>query len=70
MAWWPGGRVVGLLEGGYDLGALGRSAVAATAALLGDPPPEVHRDALTDEERGALARALSAGDLRVDAGTS
>lgn len=33
-----GGRVVSMLEGGYDLDALGRSAVAHVRALLREPP--------------------------------
>ena len=32
-----GGRIVSLLEGGYDLDALGRSAVAHVRALMGQP---------------------------------
>jgi acetoin utilization deacetylase AcuC-like enzyme len=32
-----GGRIVSVLEGGYDLAALGRCAAAHVAALLGDP---------------------------------
>src|SRR5690606_23349026 len=35
-----GGRVIALLEGGYDLAALGRPVVAATEVLAGAPAPE------------------------------
>ena len=33
----PPGRTVAFLEGGYDLGALERSALATMSALLGEP---------------------------------
>ena len=46
-----GGRLVALLEGGYDLAALGKSARATMQVLLGDTPPS--------------ARGTSAGAERV-----
>jgi acetoin utilization deacetylase AcuC-like enzyme len=36
---YAGGRIVSMLEGGYDLDALGRSAVAHVRALMGQPAP-------------------------------
>jgi acetoin utilization deacetylase AcuC-like enzyme len=35
------GRLVSILEGGYDLTALGACAIAHVRGLLGDPPPHV-----------------------------
>jgi acetoin utilization deacetylase AcuC-like enzyme len=55
-----GKRVAAVLEGGYDLGALGRSAVATTLALLGDAPAPLDESPLRDVERAAVAAAARA----------
>jgi acetoin utilization deacetylase AcuC-like enzyme len=52
------GRLVLLLEGGYDLGALGRSVRAVVETLTGATPPEVGTPtAAGDALVGAVARA-------------
>ncbi len=50
-------RLTVLLEGGYDLDALGQSAAATVAALLGDPPAAAPVDPPTAEERAAVEDA-------------
>ena len=63
-----GGKLVALLEGGYDLDALAASATALLAVLLGDPAPNppgsesspspsVFGAALSAAETAAIARA-------------
>ena len=49
------GHLAAVLEGGYELAALGRSAAAATAVLLGDDPPPLAPAPPTSEERAAIA---------------
>ncbi|HEX2570820.1 MAG TPA: histone deacetylase [Polyangia bacterium] len=60
-----GGKLVALLEGGYDLDALAASAAALLGVLLGDPAPPPHgatppppsAAALSAAEAAAIARA-------------
>jgi acetoin utilization deacetylase AcuC-like enzyme len=51
------GRLAAVLEGGYHLEALGASAAALVAALLGDPVDEPPPAPLPEAQRAAVARA-------------
>jgi acetoin utilization deacetylase AcuC-like enzyme len=55
-----GGRMVVLLEGGYDLGALGRSLVAVTEVLAGAPGGEQETFAASPAGERAIAETLAA----------
>jgi acetoin utilization deacetylase AcuC-like enzyme len=54
-----GGRVVVLLEGGYDLGALGRSVVAVTEVMAGRPVGEQADSGAAGGAAGALQPATA-----------
>lgn len=41
------GRLVACLEGGYNLEAISRSALAVTRVLMGEPPPQIAQRAAT-----------------------
>jgi acetoin utilization deacetylase AcuC-like enzyme len=52
------GRLVLLLEGGYDLGALGESVASAFAGLLGRPAIDSLREALPEEPLERVRAAI------------
>jgi acetoin utilization deacetylase AcuC-like enzyme len=56
---YAGGRVVALLEGGYDLDALGRSTAAVCQVLAGSPAPRIAGAARPSVD-AAIARAAAA----------
>jgi acetoin utilization deacetylase AcuC-like enzyme len=58
---WSGGRVVAVLEGGYDLDGLAGGMTATLAALVGDAQPMPAIAPLPDET--SLARAAIEGTL-------
>ena len=44
-----GGKVVACLEGGYNLRAIARSALAVTRTLMGEPPDRLPEDLVASE---------------------
>jgi acetoin utilization deacetylase AcuC-like enzyme len=58
-----GGRLVAVLEGGYDLGALGRSLVEVVRAFEGAPAGSADapaREEILPAAASAIARTLAA----------
>ncbi|KAI5457268.1 hypothetical protein BGZ63DRAFT_364672 [Mariannaea sp. PMI_226] len=51
-----GGKVAVCLEGGYNLKAISKSAVAVARTLMGDPPPKMDIPPINKEARRILAK--------------
>ena len=54
------GRVISLLEGGYDLQAIEASVAASTRALTGEAPVALPEEEPRPAERSAIAATLAA----------
>jgi acetoin utilization deacetylase AcuC-like enzyme len=54
------GKLAAVLEGGYHLTALGRSAAATVSVLLGDDPPTLAAPPISVSERAAITAAARA----------
>jgi histone deacetylase 6 len=51
-----GGKVAVCLEGGYNFGAISKSALAVTRTLMGEPPDRLHATAATTSAIDTIAK--------------